>query len=141
VSAQPVSSLLNPCRVQSGTGASWKTITTHATSSLLLTPISISKSLLVLARRRSNTINSTSAELSLAGFRSPSACQQLPCAREAVAGHNMSNQFIGLTMLVTLNSPPGAQLRGIVSSVEPGKSLTLRHGTNPPRLPTRLDSC
>jgi hypothetical protein len=40
----------------------------------------------------------------------------------------MSNQFIGLTMLVTLNSPPGAQLRGIVSSIEPGKSLTLRHG-------------
>lgn len=40
----------------------------------------------------------------------------------------MSNQFIGLTMLVTLNSPPGAQLRGIVNSIEPGKSLTLRDG-------------
>lgn len=43
----------------------------------------------------------------------------------------MSNQFIGLTMLVTLSSPPGAQLRGIVSSIEPGKSLTLRHVTCP----------
>jgi hypothetical protein len=40
----------------------------------------------------------------------------------------MSNQFIGLTMLVTLSSPSGAQLRGVVSSIEPGKSLTLRHG-------------
>lgn len=40
----------------------------------------------------------------------------------------MSNQFIGLTMLVTLNDPPGAQLRGVVSSIEPGKSLTLRNG-------------
>ncbi|KAJ8069015.1 hypothetical protein OCU04_002691 [Sclerotinia nivalis] len=43
----------------------------------------------------------------------------------------MSNQFIGLTMLVTLSSPPGAQLRGIVSSIEPGKSLTLREVTCP----------
>jgi len=40
----------------------------------------------------------------------------------------MSNQFIGLTMLVTLSSPLGAQLRGVVSSIEPGKSLTLRNG-------------
>lgn len=40
----------------------------------------------------------------------------------------MSNQFIGLTMLVTLSSPRGAQLRGIVDSIEPGKSLTLRNG-------------
>ncbi|KAH8599624.1 YjeF N-terminal domain-containing protein [Bisporella sp. PMI_857] len=43
----------------------------------------------------------------------------------------MSNQFIGLTMLVTLHSPVGAQLRGIVSSLEPGKSLTLRDVTAP----------
>jgi enhancer of mRNA-decapping protein 3 len=42
----------------------------------------------------------------------------------------MSNQFIGLTMLVTLNDPPGAQVRGTVSSIEPGKSLTLRNGIN-----------
>jgi len=48
----------------------------------------------------------------------------------------MSNQFIGLTMLVTLSSPPGAQLRGIVDSIEPGKSLTLRNGMNPsPSIP------
>ena len=40
----------------------------------------------------------------------------------------MSNQFVGLTMLVTLSSPPGAQLRGVVNSIEPGKSLTLRNG-------------
>lgn len=31
-------------------------------------------------------------------------------------------------MLVTLSSPPGAQLRGVVSGIEPGKSLTLRNG-------------
>ncbi|KAH8667995.1 YjeF N-terminal domain-containing protein [Tricladium varicosporioides] len=43
----------------------------------------------------------------------------------------MSNQFIGLTMLVTLSSPPGAQLRGVVNSIEPGKSLTLRNVTCP----------
>lgn len=40
----------------------------------------------------------------------------------------MSNQFIGLTMLVTLSSPYGAQLKGVVSSVVPGQSLTLRDG-------------
>ncbi|TAQ90625.1 hypothetical protein B7494_g1036 [Chlorociboria aeruginascens] len=34
-------------------------------------------------------------------------------------------------MLVTLSSPPGAQLRGVVSSIEPGKSLTLRNVTCP----------
>jgi enhancer of mRNA-decapping protein 3 len=34
-------------------------------------------------------------------------------------------------MLVTLSSPPGAQLRGVVSGIEPGKSLTLRNGTLP----------
>lgn len=43
----------------------------------------------------------------------------------------MSNTFIGLTMLVTLNSPPGAQLRGVVSGIEPGKSLTLKNVTCP----------
>ncbi|TVY73228.1 Enhancer of mRNA-decapping protein [Lachnellula suecica] len=43
----------------------------------------------------------------------------------------MSNQFIGLTMLVTLSSPPGAQLRGTVSGIEQGKSLTLRNVTCP----------
>jgi hypothetical protein len=31
-------------------------------------------------------------------------------------------------MLVTLSSPPGAQLRGVVSGIEPGKTLTLRNG-------------
>jgi enhancer of mRNA-decapping protein 3 len=31
-------------------------------------------------------------------------------------------------MLVTLSDPPGAQLRGVVSGIEPGKSLTLRNG-------------
>ncbi|KAG9236597.1 YjeF N-terminal domain-containing protein [Amylocarpus encephaloides] len=43
----------------------------------------------------------------------------------------MSNQFIGLTMLVTLSSPPGAQLRGVVSRIDPGQSLTLRNVTCP----------
>ncbi|KAH8801686.1 YjeF N-terminal domain-containing protein [Xylogone sp. PMI_703] len=43
----------------------------------------------------------------------------------------MSNQFIGLTMLVTLSSPYGAQLRGTVSSVVPGQSLTLRDVLSP----------
>ncbi|KAG9245679.1 YjeF N-terminal domain-containing protein [Calycina marina] len=43
----------------------------------------------------------------------------------------MSNQFIGLTMLVTLSAPYGAQLRGVVSSIEPGKSLTLRDVISP----------
>jgi hypothetical protein len=40
----------------------------------------------------------------------------------------MSDQFVGLTMLVTLNYPPDAQLRGKVFSVVAGKSLTLRDG-------------
>ncbi len=40
----------------------------------------------------------------------------------------MSNTFIGLTMLVTLSDPPGAQLRGVVSGIVPGESLTLRNG-------------
>jgi hypothetical protein len=40
----------------------------------------------------------------------------------------MAEQFVGLTMLVTLSSPPDAQLRGKVSSVVAGKSLTLRDG-------------
>ncbi|CAG8958067.1 hypothetical protein HYFRA_00000411 [Hymenoscyphus fraxineus] len=39
--------------------------------------------------------------------------------------------FIGLTMLVTLSVPPGAQLRGVVSGIDPGKSLTLRDVTCP----------
>ncbi|KAI6715788.1 hypothetical protein PZA11_006093 [Diplocarpon coronariae] len=43
----------------------------------------------------------------------------------------MSNSFIGLTMLVSLSTPPGAQLRGIVQGIEPGKSLTLRNVTCP----------
>ncbi|RKF80646.1 Enhancer of mRNA-decapping protein 3 [Golovinomyces cichoracearum] len=38
----------------------------------------------------------------------------------------MASNFVGLSMLVTLISPPGAQVRGIVSRIEPGKSLTLR---------------
>jgi enhancer of mRNA-decapping protein 3 len=42
----------------------------------------------------------------------------------------MSDQFIGLTMLVTLSAPPGAQLRGRVSSIVAGQSLTLRDGTS-----------
>ncbi|KAH6724251.1 YjeF N-terminal domain-containing protein [Leptodontidium sp. 2 PMI_412] len=37
----------------------------------------------------------------------------------------MSNSFIGLTMLVTLKDPPGAQLRGVVKHIEPGVGLTL----------------
>ncbi|RKF61787.1 Enhancer of mRNA-decapping protein 3 [Erysiphe neolycopersici] len=37
----------------------------------------------------------------------------------------MANNFIGLCMLVTLTSPPGAQVEGTVSGIEPGKSLTL----------------
>ena len=40
----------------------------------------------------------------------------------------MAHAFIGLPMLVTLLDPPGAQVRGVVSSVVPGKSLTLRNG-------------
>lgn len=43
---------------------------------------------------------------------------------------SMSDLFIGLTMLVTLSSPPGAQLRGKVSSVLAGQSLTLRDGAS-----------
>jgi hypothetical protein len=46
-----------------------------------------------------------------------------------ISSPSMSDAFIGLTMLVTLSSPPGAQLRGTVSSIEAGKSLTLRNGT------------
>lgn len=38
----------------------------------------------------------------------------------------MASNFVGLSMLVTLISPPEAQVRGIVSRIEPGKSLTLR---------------
>ena len=41
----------------------------------------------------------------------------------------MAEQFVGLTMLVTLSSPLDAQLRGRVSSVVAGKSLTLSDGT------------
>ncbi|KFY73359.1 hypothetical protein V499_06552, partial [Pseudogymnoascus sp. VKM F-103] len=37
----------------------------------------------------------------------------------------MAEQFVGLTMLVTLSSPQDAQLRGRVSSVVAGQSLTL----------------
>lgn len=40
----------------------------------------------------------------------------------------MAAHFVGLSMLVTLNAPPGLQLRGIVSNVVPGESLTLRDG-------------
>jgi hypothetical protein len=40
----------------------------------------------------------------------------------------MASAFLGLTMLVTLISPPGVQLRGKVSSIQAGKSLTLRDG-------------
>jgi enhancer of mRNA-decapping protein 3 len=41
----------------------------------------------------------------------------------------MAEQFVGLTMLVTLSSPLDAQLRGRVSSVVAGQSLTLSDGT------------
>lgn len=41
---------------------------------------------------------------------------------------NMAEQFVGLTMLVTLSSPLDAQLRGRVSSVVAGQSLTLSDG-------------
>jgi len=51
-------------------------------------------------------------------------------ARRRLREPDMSNTFIGLTMLVTLNSPPGAQLRGVVSGIEPGKSLTLKNGNS-----------
>lgn len=54
------------------------------------------------------------------------------------AHDDMSNSFIGLTMLVTLSSPPGAQLRGVVSGIEPGKSLTLKNGSySTPHLSTK----
>ncbi|SZF02395.1 unnamed protein product [Blumeria hordei] len=43
----------------------------------------------------------------------------------------MSNNFIGLIMIVTLTSPSGAQLKGVVSGIEPGRSLTLRDVTCP----------
>jgi hypothetical protein len=140
VSAQHVSSLLNPAGFKAARERAGKPSPPTRLLPLLLPPISRNKSLLLLACRQSNTISSTSAELSLLTFFDPHSHASDCRARETVAGHNMSNQFIGLTMLVTLSSPPGAQLRGIVSSVEPGKSLTLRHGTNPPRLP-RLDNC
>ena len=39
----------------------------------------------------------------------------------------MADQFIGLQMLVTVCDPP-ARLRGIVSEVEAGLSLTLSNG-------------
>ena len=41
---------------------------------------------------------------------------------------DMAEQFVGLTMLVTLSSPLDAQLRGRVSSVVAGQSLTLSDG-------------
>lgn len=41
----------------------------------------------------------------------------------------MAEKFVGLTMLVTLSSPQDAQLRGRVSSVVAGQSLTLSDGT------------
>lgn len=40
----------------------------------------------------------------------------------------MAEAFLGLNMLVTLSSPPDAQLRGKVSSIVAGQSLTLRDG-------------
>lgn len=43
----------------------------------------------------------------------------------------MANPFLGLTMLVTLSDPPGAQVRGVVNSVVPGVSLTLKNGKEP----------
>jgi enhancer of mRNA-decapping protein 3 len=39
----------------------------------------------------------------------------------------MANQFIGLQMLVTIKDPP-QKLKGIVSDVEAGLSLTLNNG-------------
>lgn len=42
--------------------------------------------------------------------------------------------FIGLQMLVTLKSPPGAQLKGTVSDVMPGSSLVLSNGQSSPLL-------
>jgi hypothetical protein len=61
----------------------------------------------------------------------PSARSILPALRRSASTSQpptMSDLFIGLTMLVTLSYPPGHQLRGKVSSVVAGKSLTLRNG-------------
>jgi hypothetical protein len=41
----------------------------------------------------------------------------------------MANQFIGLQMLVTLREPP-TRLKGIVTGIEAGVSLTLSNGTS-----------
>lgn len=40
----------------------------------------------------------------------------------------MSSQFIGLTILLTLNDPSHTQLRGLVADVI-GQELTLNNGT------------
>lgn len=43
----------------------------------------------------------------------------------------MADQFLGMTVLVTLIDPRGAQLRGIVDSIIPKVSLTLRDVSSP----------
>jgi hypothetical protein len=40
----------------------------------------------------------------------------------------MAQDFIGLQMLVTLNNPVGQQMKGRVSEIDPGQSLTLIDG-------------
>lgn len=40
----------------------------------------------------------------------------------------MAAQYLGAFVLVTLNAPPGLQVRGTVSHVVQGESLTLRDG-------------
>lgn len=45
----------------------------------------------------------------------------------------MAAQFIGLTVLLTLNDPGRSRLRGLVAGVN-GPELTLRDGEEPPLL-------
>ena len=53
--------------------------------------------------------------------RSPHAPRRRPVA--AI----MANEFIGAQMLITLKEPP-AQVKGTISAIDAGKSLTLVNG-------------
>ncbi len=57
-------------------------------------------------------------------------------ATRILAASKMADQFIGLQMLVTLRDPP-ARLKGTVSAVEAGSTLTLSNGTKIDYTPRR----
>lgn len=50
-------------------------------------------------------------------------------------------EFIGLQMLVTLRQPEGTMLKGTVSEIEPGASLTLANGKLPTLFTPKEPSC